>query len=586
MAVALAVATAVAPAMAQEAKQDVAGVWAGKLKVTPQVELTLVLNVEKQPNGTLKATLDSPDQGANDIPIDTITVEGDTLTFESKKIRGTFTGKRSKDGKEFAGQWSQGPSKLPLTLAMVDPKSLTGPEAPKELAGLWEGALDIGGSKLRLVLRVEQPKGKDKLVAYLDSPDQGAKGIAVTAIALKDDQLTFENKAIGGSYKGKLDRKKAEIVGTWSQGGMNMPLTLKKTDKVSEARRPQHPKPPFPYRVEEVTYRNEPASITLAGTLTLPRGDGPFPAVLLITGSGAQDRDETIFGHKPFLVLADALTRRGIAVLRADDRGVGGSGGSMATATSEDFAGDASAGVAFLKSRPEINPRVIGLAGHSEGGLIAPMVAARSGDVAFIVMLAGTGLTGEDILLRQNELIMKAQKASEGLIAAQVETLRRLIEVVKAEGDEKAAVERLEAVLKEIREDSSGKLPKEFQEAIGPGSGIAALVKPLNSPWFRFFLTYDPRPTLQKVKCPVLAINGENDLQVPSKVNLAEIEQALKAGGNAHYTVEELPGLNHLFQHSKTGSPTEYGAIEETFAPEALERVGSWILEQTTGNQP
>jgi fermentation-respiration switch protein FrsA (DUF1100 family) len=255
----------------------------------------------------------------------------------------------------------------------------------------------------------------------------------------------------------------------------------------------------------------------------------------------------------------------------------------MATSTSEDFAGDALAGVAFLKSRKQIDPGSIGLVGHSEGGLIAPMVAARSDDVAFIVLLAGTGLTGEDILLRQSELILKAEKASERVVAAQLEALRRIIGVIKAEEDAEAAEEKLAAVVKELAEDASDMLPAEFKKALEAGGGLAARVKPMNSPWFRYFLSYDPRTSLRKVKCPVLAINGEKDLQVPARANLAEIEKALKAGGNTQVTIAELPGLNHLFQHSETGSPTEYGSIEETFAPEALDLVGEWIARQTSG---
>ena len=320
------------------------------------------------------------------------------------------TGRRSK------ASGRRGLSKLALKFERTDPATLVPPEAPAELAGSWEGKLTLpGGVELRLVLRVEEKTRGDKKrrIAVLDSPDQGRPGIPVTGIKLDGDKVTIEVKGIGGRFEGTLDKEKKQLKGEWSQGGGKFPLTLSYTDKPTVMRRPQHPKAPFPYEVEQVTFRNEDAGVTLAGTLTRPKGEGPFPAVLLITGSGAQDRDETLLGHKPFLVLADSLTRRGFAVLRVDDRGVGGSTGSLETVTSADLVGDALAGVAFLKGRPRIDPTRIGLAGHSEGGMIAPMAAGRDGSVAFLVLLAGTGVTGEKILLDQNALILKAGGASE-----------------------------------------------------------------------------------------------------------------------------------------------------------------------------
>ena len=263
--------------------------------------------------------------------------------------------------------------------------------------------------------------------------------LKVDSITLDKTKLAFAMKALNIKYEGKLNGEEDEAVGTFTQGGMNLSLTLKKTDQVTALRRPQTPKPPFPYKVEELKYRNEPAGITLAGTLTLPEGRGPFPAVILISGSGAQDRDETIFQHKPFLVLADMLTRRGVAVLRVDDRGVGGSSGSIATATSEEFAGDVDAGIALLKARPEIDGQKIGLIGHSEGGLIAPIVAARSRDVAFIVLLAGTGLPGDEIMMMQAKLIGKVMGGNDKDLDKHNEMRKRLFDIMKSETDPKKA---------------------------------------------------------------------------------------------------------------------------------------------------
>jgi uncharacterized protein len=460
--------------------------------------------------------------------------------------------------------------------------------APHRIEGLWQGTLNTGAIQLRVVFKIKtKPDGS--LTGTLDSIDQGAKDIPLSAVRLTGEAVQFECNAVFGVYNGKLSADGAKIVGDWKQGGISLPLTLQRVEKEIELRRPQEPKKPYPYRGEAVAYDNKKGKSHLAGTLTLPRGKGPFPAVLLITGSGQQDRDEALLGHRPFLVLADALTRRGIAVLRVDDRGVGGSTGDVTGATSVDFAGDALAGVAYLKTRREIDPKKIGLIGHSEGGLIAPMVAVRSKDVAFIVLMAGTGLTGEEIMYRQSALILKASGGTPEAIAKQCAAQERMFAVVKREKENAAA----EKALREIDAEqhapptpdpaqASAAAKTEPQKASGqPAASQEAMLQMLLSPWFRYFLTYDPRPTLRQVKCPVLAINGEHDLQVPPKENLQAIRQALQAGGNRDVTVKELPKLNHLFQTSRTGSPAEYAQIEETIAPTALRLIGDWILRIT-----
>jgi hypothetical protein len=332
-----------------------------------------------------------------------------------------------------------------------------------------------------------------------------------------------------------------------------------------ERRRPQNPKQPYPYREEEVQFENKAAGISLAATFTIPQGRGPFPAVFLITGSGPQDRDEAILGHRPFLVLADYLTRKGIAVLRADDRGFGKSSGNFATATTADFATDAEAAVAYLKTRSEVNPRQIGLVGHSEGGIIAPMVAARNPDVAFIVMMAGSGVPGDEILVSQTLLLTEVSGKSHEEAEKNAADEREILALVKQEKDS--------AILeKEVREKLAGKIPE---------AQLGIQLKAVSSPWFRYFIDYDPAVALRKVTCPVLAINGEKDLQIPPKQNLPVIRRALEAGGNKNFEVDELPGLNHLFQTAKTGAIGEYAEIEETISPAALEKIASWILKQT-----
>jgi len=316
----------------------------------------------------------------------------------------------------------------------------------------------------------------------------------------------------------------------------------------------------------------------LAGTLTIPQGDGPFPAVLLITGSGAQDRNETIMEHRPFLVIADYLTRRGTAVLRVDDRGVGGTTGSLSSSTTDDLAGDVLTGVEFLKNRPEIDAGRIGLIGHSEGGIIAPMVAAKSSDISFIVLLAGTGLTGEEILYQQSELIDRAAGATEEELKQSRQFSEKIYAILKQDKSDEELEVGIKKAFDELYADLSEEKQKEFDEI---GDNLDANIKRLLSSWFRFFLTYDPQTDLKNVRCPVLALIGEKDLQVPPQENLAAMEEALKEAGNQDYTLKQMPGLNHLFQTSDSGAPGEYGKIEETIAPEVLDILGTWIKEHT-----
>jgi pimeloyl-ACP methyl ester carboxylesterase len=562
--------------------QGMAGDWEGTLSVTPQIGLRITLRITEGKDGTLSGTWGSPDEALEGLPLGSIGFKDGVLTFATRHGV-TYRGKRTDEGNEVVGQWTQRGREYPLTFRRSDPsKTVAAPPIPKELEGLWEGKLKVtAGIELRLVLKVE--KGKDgRLKAALASPDQGANNIPISAIDLKGDELTFESKIVGAKYAGKKIKEGAGFDGQFTQGGLKLQLVLKKTDKISVAPRPQTPKPPFPYRSEDVRYENKSGGVKLAGTLTLPPGKGPFPAVLLLTGSGPQDRDETILSHKPFLVLADALTRRGIAVLRVDDRGVGGSTGSGASSTIEDLASDALVGVAYLKGRKEIDPAKIGLAGHSEGGLTAPLAAAQSKDVAFIIMMAGTGLPGIDILRAQGELIAKAEGASESELKFDRETQQRMIDIFVQEKDEKVARTKLAAALKEMRAN----VPESAKKALEESGGLSeAMLDAFNNAWFRSFLAYDPRPTLRKVRCPVLAIIGEKDLQVPSRENLAEIEKALKAGGNTHVKTIEFKGFNHLFQPCKTGSPSEYAKIEITIAPEVLKAIGDWIVE-TTGTRP
>ncbi|MCC9168733.1 alpha/beta hydrolase family protein [Pontibacter harenae] len=442
---------------------------------------------------------------------------------------------------------------------------------PERVVGDWSGAIIAGGQELATVFHVvAKPDGA--LTATMDVPVQGAKGIPVQSVKLTQDSLYLEIQVIGGSYAGKITGIET-ISGQWKQGGQSFPLQLHK-GMAAAPKRPQEPQRPYPYQEQEVTVENKAAGVTLAGTLTVPKNKGPHAAVILFTGSGAQDRDQTILGHKPFLVLADHLTRQGFAVLRLDDRGTGKSGGNFTTATTQDFTSDAQAAYNFLKSLKSINAKKIGLLGHSEGALVAAEVAARHSEVAFVVLMAGSAVPGTELLTAQNEAMLKAIGVPEAPLQKYLSLRQAQFKIAATETDVFKAAEQIRKLEQDVKASLS--VQEQQQLALTPQSE-QAIVAQLSSPWVRYFLSYDPAPTLQKLKMPVLAINGSKDLQVPASQNLPATERALKGGRNKSYTIKELPGLNHLFQTAKTGSPTEYGQIEETIAPVALETISTWM---------
>lgn len=546
------------------------GNWAGSLQAGDAV-LHLVLHVSRASDGSFKTTIDSLDQGVYGIEVTSLTQKDSTLNFAVPSDVASYEGKFSADHKTIDGIWTQGSVSLPLVFhleaAGAGAKKATDAIASAE--GTWQGVMEANGVRLRLQLHVSHDDQKH-LVAALDSPDQGVPGLPAINVSQKDAAFHFEIPVVNGTYDGTVSADKSAITGHWTQSGVPRELNFKRSDQLPELRRPQNPIKPYPYREEEVTFANDVARVSLAGTLTLPPGPGPFPAAVLICGSGPHDRDESIAGHHPFLVLADHLTRKGIAVLRFDKRGFGKSTGNYSQATTEDFANDAESALAYLKTRKEIDTKKIGLIGHSEGGIIAPIVATRSKDVAWIVLLAGPGLKGEDVLLLQSELIMRVAGVNDGEISRALAVNRQSYLLVRQEKDPTA----LEAKLNDLMQSTS-------MGASLPPAALQGQVRMLASPWFRYFLDYDPVPALQKTMCPVLALNGEKDLQVPAKENLSKIQKGLQDGGNKDFQTAELPGLNHLFQHCTTGSPTEYGGIEETIAPEALNTIVDWVLKHT-----
>jgi len=408
----------------------------------------------------------------------------------------------------------------------------------------------------------------------MDSPDQGAKGIPVQKVSIEQDSIFLNIPAIGGSYKGKLAGPD-KIDGVLKQGAQAMPILLTKGEIVA-AKRPQTPVKPYPYEEQEISVVNKEAGITLAGTLTVPTGKGPHPAVILLSGSGPQDRDQTILEHKSFLVLSDYLTRQGFAVLRLDDRGVGKSGGNFSAATIQDFASDATAAYNFLKTQPGITSKKIGLIGHSEGASVAAKVAAQIPEVAFVVLMAGSAVPGAELLLAQNKALLQAAGIPREVLEPYLALRKAQFEVAANEPDVFKAADKIRKLQQEAKSNFNDQ--QQVQLGFTP-QGEQAIVAQLSTPWYKYFLAYNPAATLQKLKAPVLALFGTKDLQVPSHQNMAATENALKAAGHKKYKVQELDGLNHLFQTATTGTVAEYGQLEETLSPVALETIAGWMKQ-------
>lgn len=442
----------------------------------------------------------------------------------------------------------------------------------QDVIGSWHGLLKVSGIELRISFNISQNNGVYS--STMDSPDQGAFGIAMTSTEINDNGVKITYAAASIVYNGTVKSNEL-ITGTFTQGGMDIPLDLSRTLPEKEVvKRTQEPVKPYPYYSEEVKVDNKLDSVILAGTLTLPSREGKYPVVILISGSGPQNRDEELLNHKPFLVLSDYLTRNGIAVFRYDDRGTASSTGNYNSATTEDFARDVNAIVEYLMTRKEIDHAHIGLIGHSEGGIIAPMVASKSKDVSFIVMMAGTGIPGNELLLLQQEAILKVSGEKEAQIKEMTTFNKEIFNIILNESNDDSITSQLTAYIKKVSKSnpewmSSNKLDEE--------SLIQMTVKSIDTPWMKYFIRHNPALVLQKVKCPVLAINGSKDLQVPPKENLAAIKKALDLAGNSKVTIKELPGLNHLFQECTTGNPSEYSQIDQTISPVALEEICGWI---------
>jgi hypothetical protein len=545
---------------------DPVGSWHGEILVSGnKVPLTFHISINK--NDKFIATMDSPSQGAKDIPIKEVIISDRSIKLNIAVANAFFEGQFDNDSTQFQGAWKQGGQTFPLVLK----------QKAEDITGLWKGKLQ--GTSVEFSLNISMNEN-NKAVAYL-SPNGGISKVEVSKLVNQPDKLSFEVPAEGVKYSGNLNKKDKGIEGVFSQGNREFTLNFSKADSTKQVRlnRPQHPVKPYLYNSEDVVFDNNKENIKLAGTLTTPKGEGPFPGIVLVSGSGPQDRDQTFMGHKTFLVLADHLTKSGIAVLRFDDRGFAKSTGNFSSATSLDFASDVQAAVEFLVEHSHIDASNIGLVGHSEGGLIAPIVASQSDDVAFIALMAGPGISGNEIAIGQIQTILSVNGLSEKAAKAGSNITRQLNEAIITNQDSND----FEGLLKQTYANAWSLLPEPIQtelEKVGGGSISNARIKTLSSAWNQYFLIHQPEMYLSKLSIPVMAIHGNKDKQMMASVNLQAIKAALNP--SPKHLVLEMDGLNHLFQTANTGLMSEYSKITETVAPHALEEISAWVLNVAT----
>lgn len=549
--------------------------WYGKMEIEGR-QFRFVVTADSSTGDSMEATLQSLDEGDAKFSLTNYVADETKFEFDLPASQAKYRGPYDPTKRISNGTWEQQKVRIPLRFERRDEYPN---DAPSEI---WEGTLNVGFQKLLMRLRVYH-LGQGETEYYVDSVSQKVGGfIAKGTIA--DQSFTLDIPALKGKFEGEFSADRESIKGKWSQG-LPLDLEWKKVAVATSAaaaapRRPQHPQPPFPYRTVEVSFPSAQPESTLFGTLTLPEQGDKFPMAILISGSGPQDRDSTLLDHKPFLVLADYLTRRGIAVLRYDERGVGESGGNHSEATSDDFAADVAAAVRFARTRSDINPKKIGLIGHSEGGLIAPIVAAEDADIAWIILMAGPGVNGEQILYSQGQLIVAAEGGDAKALAMQRTVQERLFAAIKENPAADFDEAKMDTISGELEQEILAQNPElSDDERKNLNVRIRSGLAQINSPWFRHFLIYEPAPSLQKVRCPVLAVNGGHDLQVDPKLNLPKIEAALKEGGNQQVTIRELPALNHLFQTCESGAISKYATIEETLAPLLLETIDQWLQQ-------
>ncbi len=545
-----------------------AGEWLGNIELGAGPPAWAALTIGTNDDGVWTTKLTAMTARAVNTPCEEVVIDGASVEFVLRAMSAHFRGLVTEDGQRLSGKivfdaadMGEGTFEFARTPLATD--------LPEPLA--FSGELATPGGNMAMTLVFAHTAGGN-WVGVLDVPAQGLSGLPFTSVSSDADTITaiLEIPGSGVQVTGQIVEDGQRLTGTFKQGPFEVAIDFPREADyaVPTMNRPQHPEPPYPYTVRDVTIEH-PDGHTLAGTLTIPAGQGPFTAAVLITGSGPQDRDETIVGHKPFFVIADYLARNGIAVLRCDDRGTGKSSGTFEGATTADFATDTLAAMQYLASVQDIDPRRVGLIGHSEGGIIAPMVAGLTDDVDFMVLLAGTGVPGGELLLVQAELIAKAAGHNAVVMAAQRAQQERLFELIRQGLNEEQLQQELRPVI-EAQLEMAGLEGEMLHEA------VEAQMAQVVSPWMRYFITFDPRPALTRVKCPVLALNGTLDLQVYHDQNLPEILKAIASGGG-DVTIRRYEGLNHLFQPAETGALSEYGSIETTFDEAVMRDIVAWI---------
>ena len=545
--------------------------WQGALQVGA-ITLTLNFDIQRDGQGNYGGAIYSVEQGNAKIPITGMEIDGDRVRVEASSVKASYAGTLSADGEQVSGTWTQPGIAGELNLKRVDRF-----DSARHVE-TWQGTMQAGGNTFDFGLRVFRDED-GSWSAKLDSYSENVEGLPAQ-LDRDGSKFNFSIPVTRAEYEGTLDESAGKISGLWKQAGGEFELDFHKValDAKPNLQRPQTPGDDVPYKQEPVRFDNPADQVSLAGTLTLPEGAGPWPAMVLISGSGPQDRDETLFSHKPFLVIADHLTRHGIAVLRYDDRGTAQSSGDFSTATSEDFSRDAEAGMKYLQSRPDIRSDRIGFIGHSEGGMIAPMIAARNPQVALIVLLAGPGVDGGQITLSQNRALNEVAGVPADINQASEHLVKRLLEKVR-ESDDPLADEFVDDVMAEASQLISKVMENEDPAAalLNTRAGLARM----NSPWYRYFIRFDPQTALRQVQCPVLALNGTKDLQVLVDLNIDAIQQALTEAGNTDFEVHKLENQNHLFQETAgTGSVLDYGRIEQTISPVTLDLMTGWIKKR------
>jgi pimeloyl-ACP methyl ester carboxylesterase len=543
------------------------GYWMGNLKIDTGEEIRIAFKISPTSDNKFSATIDVPDQHAMGIPVSFIKYSNDTLLIKSSAIGGSFEGVFNSEEKLINGQFIQGDTTR-LILTPIDLNSIE---------GIWVGPVEIGnGEEIRLLFEITSDE-QGNYLAEFGSPDQNAMGITVEKTEFIQAQLNIEMLNLGIRYQGALLENGLAISGHLIQGDTTelvlaryglMPDLTKKNIVVE---RPQTPVAPYPYIEEEVSFDNESAHVKLAGTMTLPDTEAAFPAVILIHGSGPNGRNGT--GMGTFHLLADYLTRQGIVVLRYDKRGTGESTGDYGQSTTLDFASDVKAAIEFLKNDPRINPELIGLIGHSEGGVIAPLVASESDEVAFMVLMAGLGQTFGEAAAYMRTDYAKSNGKTDQEAAIFHAWYSRFYELAGAEDDTVQRQIKIHHAYNELSDSEKDVIHWTEDD-------ISREVKGTYWNWFHEALKLEPQKYLNKSACPTLAVTGEKDRQANPNENLSIIEKSLEEGICEDYTVEELPGLNHLFQTAETGAISEYEKIPEIMAPIALQTISEWINER------